>query len=107
MRLVAKHRQVGYQVPSQRDGCRNCVRLTVLGEENGLGIAMRQGCAKHGIEVTSGGICADFSAVWPRADSQQSREAQVIALARAEIAATKRCDLLAAATFAEEQERAA
>ncbi|MGR0018141.1 hypothetical protein [Stenotrophomonas maltophilia] len=39
--------------------------------------------------------------------SQRSREAQVIALARAEIAATKRGDLLAAATFAEEQERVA
>ncbi len=39
--------------------------------------------------------------------SQQSREAQVIALARAEIAATKRGELLAAAAFAEEQERAA
>lgn len=39
--------------------------------------------------------------------SQQSREAQVIALAKAEIAATKRGDLLAAAAFAEEQERAA
>ncbi|SQG10609.1 hypothetical protein [Stenotrophomonas maltophilia] len=39
--------------------------------------------------------------------SQQSREAQVIALAKAEIAATKRGDLLAAARHAEEQERAA
>ncbi len=39
--------------------------------------------------------------------AQRSREAQVIALAQAEIAATKRGDLLAAATFAEEQERAA
>lgn len=39
--------------------------------------------------------------------SQRSREALVIALAQAEIAATKRGDLLAAATFAEEQERAA
>lgn len=39
--------------------------------------------------------------------SQQSRETQVIALASAEIAATKRGDLLAAAAFAEEQERAA
>ncbi|MDG9768018.1 hypothetical protein N7643_07110 [Stenotrophomonas maltophilia] len=36
--------------------------------------------------------------------SQQSREAQVIALAQAEIAATKRGDLLAAARFAEQQE---
>jgi len=36
--------------------------------------------------------------------SQRSREAQVIALARAEIAATKRGDLLAAARFAEKQE---
>ncbi|WP_414494769.1 hypothetical protein [Stenotrophomonas maltophilia] len=36
--------------------------------------------------------------------SQQSREAQVIALAEAEIAATKRGDLLAAARFAEQQE---
>ncbi|WP_445393613.1 hypothetical protein ACUDTI_12390 [Stenotrophomonas pavanii] len=39
--------------------------------------------------------------------SQQSREAQVIALAQAEVDATKRGDLLAAAAFAEEQERAA
>lgn len=39
--------------------------------------------------------------------AQQSREAQVIALAQAEIAATKRGDLLAAARYAEEQERAA
>ncbi|HGM6414234.1 TPA: hypothetical protein ACKP8A_000145 [Stenotrophomonas maltophilia] len=39
--------------------------------------------------------------------SRQSREAQVIALAQAEIDATKRGDLLAAAAFAEEQERAA
>lgn len=36
--------------------------------------------------------------------SQQTREAQVIALAKAEIAATKRGDLLAAARFAEQQE---
>ncbi|HFK2906931.1 hypothetical protein [Stenotrophomonas maltophilia] len=33
-----------------------------------------------------------------------AREAQVIALAKAEIAATKRGDLLAAARFAEQQE---
>lgn len=39
--------------------------------------------------------------------SQRSREAQVIALARAEIAAIKRGDLLAAARYADEQERAA
>ncbi|MBN5028331.1 hypothetical protein JY419_02675 [Stenotrophomonas maltophilia] len=38
---------------------------------------------------------------------QQSREAHAVALARAEIAATKRGDLMAAATFAEEQERGA
>ncbi|HIE4122978.1 TPA: hypothetical protein ACXOG4_000053 [Stenotrophomonas maltophilia] len=73
MRLVSKHREIGYMVPSQRDGCRNCVRLTVLGEENGLGIAMRQGCSKHGVEVTSGGICADFSAIWPRAEVNRGR----------------------------------
>jgi len=36
--------------------------------------------------------------------SQRSREAQVIALAKAEIAATKRGDLLAAAHYAERQE---
>lgn len=36
--------------------------------------------------------------------AQQTREAQVIALARAEIAATKRGDLLDAARFAEQQE---
>ncbi|MCU1218027.1 hypothetical protein JAK24_16885 [Stenotrophomonas maltophilia] len=39
--------------------------------------------------------------------AQQLREAQVIALARAEIAATKRGDLLAAAELAEAQERVA
>lgn len=39
--------------------------------------------------------------------SQRSREAQVIELAKAEIAATKRGDPLAAARYAEEQERAA
>lgn len=36
--------------------------------------------------------------------SQQFREAQVVALAKAEIDATKRGDLLAAAAFAEEHE---
>lgn len=36
--------------------------------------------------------------------SQRSREAQVITLAKAEIAATKRGDLLAAARYAEQQE---
>ncbi|WP_374083040.1 hypothetical protein ACEPA4_10070 [Stenotrophomonas sp. P2112] len=41
------------------------------------------------------------------AAAQQLREAQVIALARAEIAATKRGDLLAAAELAEAQERVA
>ncbi|WP_099562511.1 hypothetical protein [Stenotrophomonas maltophilia] len=39
--------------------------------------------------------------------AQQLREAQVIALAQAEIAATKRSDLLAAAELAEAQERVA
>lgn len=39
--------------------------------------------------------------------SQQAREAQVVALAKAEIAATKRGDLLAAASFAEQQDRLA
>lgn len=39
--------------------------------------------------------------------AQQLREAQVIALARAEIAATKRGDLLAAAELAEAQDRVA
>lgn len=38
--------------------------------------------------------------------SQQSREALVIALAKAEIAATKRGDLLTAARYAEQQEGA-
>ncbi|WP_312704143.1 hypothetical protein [Stenotrophomonas lactitubi] len=36
--------------------------------------------------------------------AQQAREAQAIALARAEIAASKRGDLLAAARYAEQQE---
>ncbi|WP_329913002.1 hypothetical protein [Stenotrophomonas sp. SMYL82] len=42
-----------------------------------------------------------------RTASQRSREAQVIELAKAEIAATKRGDLLAAAELAEAQERVA
>lgn len=39
--------------------------------------------------------------------SRRSREAQVVALAKAEIAASKRGDLLAAAHCTEEQERTA
>ncbi|HDX0800495.1 MULTISPECIES: hypothetical protein [Stenotrophomonas] len=41
------------------------------------------------------------------AASQQSSEAQVVALAKPEIAANKCGDLLAAARYAQEQERAA
>jgi len=41
------------------------------------------------------------------AGPKPSSETQLIALAKAEIAATKRGDLLAAARYAEEQERAA
>lgn len=62
------------------------------------------------IVVTSIGSARLISWLLDRRDrtaSQQSREAQVIALAKAEIAATKRGDLLAAARYAEEQERAA
>ncbi|MDW7601689.1 hypothetical protein R1V99_14430 [Stenotrophomonas maltophilia] len=62
------------------------------------------------IAVVSIGVARIVSWLLDRRDytaSQQSREAQVIALAQAEIAATKRGDLLAAARYAEEQERAA
>ncbi|MDF2480058.1 MAG: hypothetical protein K0R79_415 [Stenotrophomonas indicatrix] len=62
------------------------------------------------IAATSIGCARIVSWLLDRRDnaaSKLSREAQVIALAKAEIAATKRGDLLAAARYAEQQERAA
>lgn len=62
------------------------------------------------IAATSIGAARIVSWLLDRRDysaSQQSCEAQVIALAKAEIAATRRGDLLAAACYAEEQERVA
>lgn len=56
MRLVAKHHQVGYQTPGERPGCRNCAHCT----QPALAyVAPRSYCGKHGLEVTSGGICHD------------------------------------------------
>ncbi len=58
MRLVAKHSQVGYQTPGERPGCRNCKHFEQVRHDSPL-IAPRQACLKHGLEVTSGGICND------------------------------------------------
>lgn len=67
-------------------------------------------CLLGAISATSIGGAKIVSWLLDRRDytaSQQSREAQVIALAQAEIAATKRGDLLAAAELAEAQARVA
>lgn len=58
MRLVAKHAQVGYQTPGDRPGCRNCKHFDQVRHDSPI-IAPRQACTKHGLEVTSGGICPD------------------------------------------------
>lgn len=56
MRLVSKHAQVGYQTPGDRPGCRNCKHFDQVRHDSPI-IAPRQACLKHGLEVTSGGIC--------------------------------------------------
>ena len=50
MRLVAKHAQVGYVLPGQRPGCRNCANRSAYV------------CAKHDLEIMPGGICPDHEA---------------------------------------------
>ena len=63
MRLVAKHAEVGYQTPGERPGCRNCVHAETYRPESGVCYnAPRLTCAKHGLEITSGGICNDHRA---------------------------------------------
>lgn len=59
MRLVQKHTQVGYLTPGQRPGCRNCAYFEEVRHDSPV-IGPRQACTKHGLEVTSGGICNDF-----------------------------------------------
>lgn len=56
MRLVAKHAEVGYQTPGERPGCRNCAHFDVVRHDSPI-IAPRTACTRHGLEVTSGGIC--------------------------------------------------
>lgn len=68
MRLVARHAEVGYLVPGNRPGCRNCCFMST--EEDGLGYQVRQACDKHGFEVTSGGICDSHSPMSRRASVQ-------------------------------------
>ncbi len=60
MRKVAKHDQVGYQSPADRPGCRNCKHFAITRHDSPV-IPNRSGCLKHGLEVTSGGICNDHS----------------------------------------------
>lgn len=60
MRLVAKHATIGYILPSDRPGCRNCRFLTDATPENGINLVPRPYCAKHGVEVTAGAICNTY-----------------------------------------------
>lgn len=57
MRLVAKHAEVGYQTPGQRPGCRNCMYTPAPCNRRTTALY----CSHHRIEVTSGGICPDFT----------------------------------------------
>lgn len=75
MRLVAKHAQVGYQTPGDRPGCRNCAHFEQVRHDSPI-IAPRQACTKHGLEVTSGGICHDHQL------QRRPGEAELIFLAR-------------------------
>lgn len=59
MRLVKKHAEVGYQTPGQRPGCRNCIFFE-QGNREGCSLTNVTLCLKHGLEVTSGGLCPDF-----------------------------------------------
>ena len=69
MRLVAIHRQVGYQPPSDRPGCRNCKHFEQVRHDSPI-IGPRQACTLHSIEVTSGGICPSHT-LQRRADEGQ------------------------------------
>ena len=75
MRLVAKHAQVGYQTPSERPGCRNCAYFEITRHDSPV-IAPRTACLKHGLEVTSGGICNSHKL------QRKAGEAQLAFLAR-------------------------
>jgi len=73
MRLVAKHAQVGYQVPGERPGCRNCAHIA---ETCVPYVAPRWVCDLHGFEVTSGGICPSHKL------QRQANESQLAFLVR-------------------------
>lgn len=75
MRLVAKHAQVGYLVPGDRPGCRNCQHFDQVKHDSPI-IGPRQACARHDIEVTSGGICNDYR------PKRQAGESQLAYLAK-------------------------
>lgn len=62
MRLVQKHNHVGYLMPGERPGCRNCMHCDFR-----KGVAYR--CEEHGLEVTAGGICPDFAQLGYRSSS--------------------------------------
>lgn len=72
MRLVAKHAQVGYQTPGERPGCRNCLYFE-QGRRETIATTVATLCLKHGIEITSGGICPSHKLVHagPSVDPRQ------------------------------------
>jgi hypothetical protein len=56
---VAKHHAIGYLVPCERDGCRNCASFQSGHRESSIATTRLQLCTRHGVEVTPGGICDD------------------------------------------------
>lgn len=81
MRLVAKHAQVGYQTPGDRPGCRNCSQFVQGRRESSIATSAVTLCLKHGLEITSGGICPDHTF------QRHAGESELAFLAR-------QCDLL-------------
>lgn len=63
MRLVAKHSEVGYLSPQDRESCRNCEHRDEWVSAS-LGHTGRSYCFKHAIEVAPGGVCATFRPVY-------------------------------------------
>jgi len=59
MRLVAKHSAVGYEPPQDRDSCRHCTQLDIVGDER-PGFSKRWMCKKHDFEINVGGCCPSF-----------------------------------------------
>jgi len=75
MRRVAKHHQVGYLIPNERPGCRNCQSFE-QGRREGVALTLITICLDHGFEVSPGGICPAFKAFgnWRRQETNEQHE---------------------------------